>query len=98
MTFLDYSSSTMPSDLVRKSGPRVQSSSLSEELSKPLEKSSFIVGPTVLLSTPNVVATFPFGSMSTSRTLLLLIPYFSLPKERADARFTEVVVLAHPPL
>ena len=76
----------------------MQSSRLSEELFTSLENSSFIVGPTVLLSTPNVVATFPFGSMSTSRTLLLLIPYFSLPRERADARFTAVVVLAHPPL
>ena len=85
-------------DLDRIAELRMQSSILRDESSTPLEKNSFIVGPISLLSTPKVVETFPFGSISTSSTFLLLIPYSSFPIARADARFTAVVVLAQPPL
>ena len=61
-------------DLESRSGPSMQSSSFRDSSSTPRANNSFIVGPTLLLSTPKVVATFPFGSMSTSRTLLLRIP------------------------
>ena len=85
-------------DLVRISGPNVQSSSLSEESPTPLANNSFMVGPTLRLSTPKVVATFPFGSMSTRSTLLRRIPYSLLPIARAEARLTAVVVREQPPL
>ncbi len=73
------------------------SSDTGESPAPPLN-SSFIVGPSDLLSIPKVVATLPLGSRSTSRTLRDLIPNSGDPLASAAARLTAVVVLAVPPL
>ena len=79
-------------------GLRRHSESGTGSLSMPPLNSSFIVGPRVLLSIPKVVATFPWGSRSTSSTRLAGIPMSVSPLASATARFTDVVVLAVPPL
>ena len=83
---------------VRFSGPRRHSLRVTGAPSTPPLNNSFIDGPSDFLSMPKVVATFPLGSRSTSRTLRPETPIWSLPTARAEARLTAVVVLAQPPL
>ena len=85
-------------DSLRACGPSKQSENRTLGPSIPALNKSFIVEPRLFLSTPNVVAIFPFGSKSMSKTRRAAIPSSSLPTARAEAMLTAVVVFPQPPL